>query len=65
MLMREKLWFRIAVMSIGWLASKGRVKMNAVAANEDRRAAASGIIHFARFETMNEYEVVKRCFAHF
>jgi hypothetical protein len=39
--------------------------MNAAAANADRSAAASGFIHFARFETMNEYEVVKPCLAHF
>jgi hypothetical protein len=39
--------------------------MKAAAANEDRSDAASGVIHFARFETMNEYEIVKRCGAHF
>jgi hypothetical protein len=39
--------------------------MKAAAANEDRSAAASGFIHFARFEAMNECEIVKRCFAHF
>jgi hypothetical protein len=43
----------------------GRVEMNAAAATEDRSPAASGVIHFARFETMNECEIVKRCGTHF
>jgi hypothetical protein len=43
----------------------GRVETEAAATNEDRSTAASGVIRFARFEAMNEYEFIERCFAHF
>jgi hypothetical protein len=60
--MREKWWFGIAEPRSG---RAGRVETEAAAANEDRSAASSGVTHFARFKTMNEYEVVKPCLAHF